>query len=141
MTTKKDISPGWLRARIEGLHALKDELFIRLNEQPNNKIRQHELRLVRNGLFPMRINQEEWTLKFHDKLDYTPLSFAELCSFSTYFELHPKKVCGNEEFTSSRDFPVKIKGARKDVEQAIQNSIHSISTEDYLALERLLKQL
>lgn len=141
MTAKEDISPGWLRARIEGLHALKEELSIRLNEQPNNKIRQHELRLVRNGVFPMRFNAKDWTSKFYDKLDYTPLSFIELCSFSTYFELHPEKVCGNEEFTSFRDFPVKIKGARKDVEQAIQNSIHSISTDEYLALERLLKQL
>lgn len=44
-----------------------------------------------------------------------PLSFAEIASFSSWFALHPGKVAGKEEATTSLHFPITIKGTKEDV--------------------------
>lgn len=47
------------------------------------------------------------------------LSFTELCSFNTWFAIHPEKVAGIELVTTSINFPVTIKGTREDIERTI----------------------
>ncbi len=44
-----------------------------------------------------------------------PLSFTEICSFNTWFAMHPEKVAGIEMVTTSRDFPLTIKGTKDDI--------------------------
>jgi hypothetical protein len=48
-----------------------------------------------------------------------PLTFTEKTSYNAWFLLHPKKVCGEQKLTSSREFPVTIVGQRADIERAI----------------------
>lgn len=56
--------------------------------------------------------QEEW-----------PLSFTEQMTYNTWFEMHPEKVCGDQEVTSSIYFPVRIKGTKEDVLNAINQTL------------------
>lgn len=59
------------------------------------------------------------------KLSELPLSFTELCSFNTWFAIHPEKVAGTELVTSSINFPITIKGTKEDIEIAITKSLEN----------------
>jgi hypothetical protein len=57
--------------------------------------------------------------------DYStdPLSFSELCTFNTWFTMYPEKVCGTEEITTSREFPITIKGDMEWIENTIGHGL------------------
>ena len=104
-------SPAYFRAR--------SALFLEL-------IAAHEakgplLPLLRNGVLPpdMDTGAAVRTLMAQRAFPGHPLGFAELCAFNTFFALYPEKVCGVEALTSSREFPLTIKGDRQDVERTI----------------------
>ena len=47
--------------------------------------------------------------------------FEVVCSYSNWFDAHPKKIAGTPEISSSLMFPVKIKGTRQDVDRMFAN--------------------
>ena len=45
----------------------------------------------------------------------SPLSFTEITAFNTWFAMHPEKIAGKELLTTSREFPITIKGTKEDI--------------------------
>ena len=115
------ITPSWLRARIAAIRKLIEELPTSRDEKNPDRT------LIRNGIIP-----EKQQKRFDEILDYEyklsfalnePLTFTEITSFNTWFVLHPEKVCGKEVITSSREFPVTIKGTKEDIIRTIRAEI------------------
>jgi hypothetical protein len=77
--------------------------------------------LLRNGFIPEKLlpDFEKTLLKHQQALSQTinqkPLSFTEKCSFNTWFAMHPEKVAGVEYVTTSREFPIMVKGTKEDI--------------------------
>jgi hypothetical protein len=90
--------------------------------------------LLRNGVYYDNKSIEQ---KAKSKAYPTaPLSFTELCTFNTWFVLHPEKVCGQEVVTSSKEFPVTIQGDKAQILSIIQNQqSYSLIEIEALALE------
>jgi hypothetical protein len=90
--------------------------------------------LLRNGVY---YDQKAIEEKAKSKpYPHTPLSFTELCTFNTWFVLHPEKVCGQEVITTSKEFPVTIQGAKAQIQSTIQKQqSYSILEMEALALE------
>lgn len=57
------------------------------------------------------------------KVSDAPLTFTELCSFNTWFAMHPEKVAGTETVTTSINFPVTIKGTKDDIIETVSGSL------------------
>jgi hypothetical protein len=116
------VSPTYLRARLdlirEKLTATSDMLAA----------------LLRNGVFydQKAIEEKAKSMQYPQ----TPLSFTELCTFNTWFVLHPEKVCGLEVITTSKEFPVTIQGDKAQILSTIQKQqSYSILEMEALALE------
>lgn len=126
------ITPQQLRARIESLHDLRQRLISFLKDAKKEDAKRIEsyIAQLRNGVFPLESNALALQKRILNEKGFrtTPLSFTELMTFNTYFQLYPWKVCGKEVTTSSRDFPVTIQGDRKDVEKAIATTLGTNST-------------
>jgi hypothetical protein len=90
--------------------------------------------LFRNGVYyDQKAIEEKAKSKQYPQ---TPLSFTELCTFNTWFVLHPEKVCGQEVITTSKEFPVTIQGAKAQILSTIQKQqSYSILEMEALALE------
>ncbi len=110
--------PKYYRARIEYI----------LNEM-SFAIDDKEKRLLANG-FIKDIKHFEKNIKSYEK-DVTnkPLSFAEITSFSTWFAMHPEKMAGVESESTSKSFPVKLKGNRTDIDKMINKALQSNTSE------------
>jgi len=88
---------------------------------PDNGQKNNDHVLLRNGLMPASL--------LHGKTEYeavklqqskgaysnNPLTFTELCRWNTWFSMHPEKVAGKEIVTTSREFPITIKGTKEDI--------------------------
>jgi hypothetical protein len=76
--------------------------------------------LLRNGVFPKDRDEKGLVEIYAKQKDYSnqPLSFTELCTFNTWFNLYPEKVCGQEVVTTSREFPISIKGNGQPVQDS-----------------------
>jgi hypothetical protein len=129
-------SPQYYRARIE--------LF---RHQQSISSKTDKEALIRSGVYAPAQEEEDEIKALLDKNQYpdTPLSFTELCTYNTWFQIHPDKVCGKEVITSSRDFPLSIKGDRETVETTIRkflkpSDVASLEL-DALALELELQLL
>jgi hypothetical protein len=89
-------------------------------------------RILRNGLVPKEckydfeiLENEAFRDMFNRKIDNSiPLSFVELCSFNTWFAIHPEKVAGEEIITTSVHFPVSIKGTKEDIIATIEKTLN-----------------
>ena len=116
------VSPTYLRARMD---LIREKLAGTDDMQAA---------LLRNGVF---YDQKAIELKAKSKqYPQTPLSFTELCTFNTWFVLHPEKVCGIEKTTSSKEFPVTIQGDKSKILSTIQKQhSYSIIEMEALALE------
>lgn len=81
-----------------------------------------EVPLLRNGVFPAALDQQSLIAQRlrEETFPTHALSFTELCTFNTFFNIHPEKVCGTEVVTTSREFPLTIKGSRQIIEQTIR---------------------
>jgi len=110
-------SPEYLRARIL---LIKRMIAERASDDP-------EKTHLRNGVFPETVdnNLEIAKLLRSENFESTPLSFSELTSFNTWFTLYPEKVAGKEVLTSSREFPITIKGNKEDILRAIDQGMKS----------------
>lgn len=63
--------------------------------------------LLRNGVYyDQKAIEEKAKSKPYPQ---TPLSFTELCTFNTWFVLHPEKVCGQEVITTSKSSQLRFK--------------------------------
>lgn len=115
-------STTYLRARMD---------LIRENLSSANDM---QAALLRNGVYyDQKAIEEKAKSKPYPQ---TPLSFTELCTFNTWFVLHPEKVCGIEKTTSSKEFPVTIQGDKSKILATIQKQqSYSIVEMEALALE------
>jgi hypothetical protein len=116
------VSPTYLRARLD---LIREKLTDATDMQAA---------LLRNGVYydKKAIEQKAKSKAFPQ----TPLSFTELCTFNTWFVLHPEKVCGIEMTTSSKEFPVTIQGDKTQIISAIQKQqSYSLIEIEALALE------
>jgi hypothetical protein len=106
--------PAYYRARIDVFRQLQTRLSKSAEDNMN-------LVLVRSGVFPPDQDEQESIKEYLRQNQYpdTPLSFTELCTYNTWFQMHPDKVCGTEKITSSREFPVTIRGDRQTIEDTI----------------------
>ena len=116
------VSPTYLRARMD----LIREKLAGANDM--------QAALLRNGVFyDNKAIQQKAKAKEYPQ---TPLSFTELCTFNTWFVLHPEKVCGIEKTTSSKEFPVTIQGDKSKIISTIEKQhSYSIIEMEALALE------
>lgn len=116
------VSPRYLRARID---------LIRENLTGASDM---QAALLRNGVYyDQKAIEEKAKSKPYPQ---TPLSFTELCTFNTWFVLHPEKVCGLEVITTSKEFPVTIQGDKAKIRSTIEKQeSYSIIEMEALALE------
>jgi hypothetical protein len=116
------VSPTYLRARLD---LIREKLTTATDMQGA---------LLRNGVYydKKAIEQKAKSKQYPQ----TPLSFTELCTFNTWFVLHPEKVCGQEVVTSSKEFPVTIQGDKSKILATIQKQqSYSLIEIEALALE------
>lgn len=116
------VSPTYLRARMD---------LIRENLTGASDM---QAALLRNGVYyDQKAIEEKAKSKQYPQ---TLLSFTELCTFNTWFVLHPEKVCGLEVITTSKEFPVTIQGDKSKILATIQKQqSYSIIEMEALALE------
>ena len=86
--------------------------------------------LLRNGFIPERLlpefnkalteHHQAWLLVKNKQ----SLSFTEICSFNTWFAIHPGKVAGIEYVTTSREFPITVKGTKEDIMETISGGLN-----------------
>jgi hypothetical protein len=116
------VSPTYLRARLD----LIREKLASANDM--------QAALLRNGVYYDKKSIEQKAKS--KQYPQTPLSFTELCTFNTWFVLHPEKVCGQEVVTSSKEFPVTIQGDKSIILATIQKQqSYSLIEIEALALE------
>lgn len=112
--------------------------MIKLSDAHLVKSKEMDASILRNGVYPKGVNAQEVESEMmaEHKISDAPLSTTELLTFNTFFEKHPEKVCGQQVITSSREFPITVKGDRADVEAAINKEISQGPNElEALALE------
>ena len=116
------VSPTYLRARLD---LIREKLTSATDMQAA---------LLRNGVYydQKAIEQKAKSTAYPQ----ASLSFTELCTFNTWFVLHPEKVCGQEVVTSSKEFPVTIQGDKSKILATIQKQqSYSLIEIEALALE------
>lgn len=118
-------TPSYYRARLDTFrHFIKEELPGHLEYDTGKK--NSPLELLKQGYVHTDIQKRfESRARSFTKLGINvsdaPLTFTELCSFNTWFAMHPEKVAGKEIVTTSINFPITIKGTKEDIERAINN--------------------
>jgi len=100
-------TPKYYRARI----ALIKRLMAKMDSDDPARV------LLRNGVFPDFIDEINLIkeLIYDENFSNSPLTFEEITSFNTWFNIHPEKVAGKEIITSSREFPITIKGTKDEI--------------------------
>jgi len=108
-------SPIYLRARID---MIRDVLS-------KSDAKDFHVALLRNGVFPKDRDEKGLVEVYAKQKDYSnePLSFTELCTFNTWFNRYPEKVCGQELVTTSREFPLTIKGDKTWITNTINHAL------------------
>ena len=88
-----------------------------------------ERKILQNGLIPKRFNEHgliDQKLKAQN-FSNSKLRFEEFTRFNIWFAMHPEKVAGVEKFTSSREFPITIKGSMLDIQNTINQEQSNFS--------------
>lgn len=95
-----------------------------------------EKKSLQNGFVPESIKKDFQKWIDENKVsDDKPLSFSEITTYSTWFDMHPEKVAGEMIESTSLYFPVKVKGNRNDVEKLFENSIIEDSVDEIELME------
>jgi hypothetical protein len=112
--------PAYFRARINTIRQLIGEIPVS-DEKNNNRV------LLRNGFIPEELSGKYETalLEKLQRQHNDPLSCVEQCSFNTWFAMHPEKVAGTEVVTTSREFPITVKGTKEDILQTIGSGLNN----------------
>jgi hypothetical protein len=112
-------SPAYYRARIGAIIELIGQIPVS-DEKNNDRV------LLRNGFIPENM-QDAFNKILAGNLKTAkqqPLSFTELCSFNTWFAMRPGKVAGTEYVTTSREFPIMVKGTREDIIETLSMGLN-----------------
>lgn len=108
-------NPKYYRARISAiLHVLSDNRGRKEKTSPEE--------LLKYGYVHEDIQHEINDYIEQSDESNSPLSFTEKTSFNTWFAMHPEKIAGQELLTTSREFPITIKGTKEDIIRTIQNT-------------------
>ena len=109
----KTKSNAYYRAR---LIAIRD---MAANARDENK------RWYQNGFIPEfdREGVDNYIANRIDAQSDEPLSFTELTTYGTWFEMHPEKVAGTMQGGTSLYFPVIVKGTKADVEKMFADAL------------------
>jgi len=105
-------SPAKCRSRIRALRAW---IAACPPDKPGEKGSNRKLLLY--GVVPDGYDLKAWMDDDVDAEETGPLDLVESMTLDTWFYQHPDKVCGKEVLTSSREFPLTIKGTREDCER------------------------
>ncbi len=126
--------PKYYRARLAVIEDLLSSSDIRKDDR--------DRKILLNGVFPERFKEKQLiTQKLKvQTFSNAKLSFEELTRFNTWFAMHPEKVAGVEKITSSREFPITIKGTKDDILKTV-NPIHPSSFELKLKMKRTKAKL
>lgn len=95
------------------------------SEKNNNSV------LLRNGIVPEELTErynkafKEHHIAWLKSGNEQTLSFSEITRFNTWFQIHPEKVAGKEIITTSREFPISIKGTETDILMTITKTLQS----------------
>ena len=113
------------RARLDAIEQIiREEKGGDRSEKNNNSV------LLRNSIVPEELKEryEDAFKKYkkaHDQQgNNTHLSFLEITRFNTWFLIHPEKVAGQEIITTSREFPISIKGSETDIKITIEKTLN-----------------
>lgn len=150
--------PSWYRARIlfiEELHAkINEELKSdRLSESARKKIDQEKRILIWGKVMPPRsktMNRKieaimkrefpayhrEMTTGQKPRRPDPPLALHEILRWNTYFVMHPERIAGKEEPTTSTIFPITVKGEQADLQRVIAENLGN----DDIPVDELLKE-
>lgn len=81
--------------------------------------------LLRNGIIPesMKKRYQKALNEYKSQGNSMALSFDEITRFNTWFEMYPEKIAGKEIITTSREFPISIKGTREDIIATINKTL------------------
>ncbi len=105
-------TPAYYRARLEAFEkVIKEEAGQDRDDKNNNSV------VLRNGVLPSGIEKKINSLIRNNLRGKSncELFFKEIARFNTWFEMYPEKVAGVECITSSREFPIMIKGKEQDI--------------------------
>ena len=108
-------SPAKCRSRIR---ALRSWIAACPPDKPGEKGSAKKLLLY--GVVPSGHDLKAWLDEDVDSDDTAPLDLVESMTLDTWFYQHPGKVCGKEVLTTSREFPLTIKGTREDCERVFE---------------------
>jgi len=118
-------TPAYYRKRIKVLENLVEDNKKKTRKTDENtskgKKLEKEKRLLINGSIPKNYNETALIKNSTERKSNEPLSLPELTRYNTYFEMHPEKVAGEEYITTSRSFPILVKGTKEDVIDTIKN--------------------
>lgn len=109
-------TPSYYRARIAAIEELVASIDVDRDEKNNDRV------ILRNGVFPAGYDEETIVAEklSNQKYSDNPLDFDETTRFNTWFAMHPDKVAGTQHITSSREFPISIKGSQEDIVNTIK---------------------
>jgi len=110
---------AYYRARMDAIGELIKAIPVS-DEKNNDRV------LLRNGFIPERLLPEfNKAVTGHLRVkNRQPLSFTELCSFNTWFAMYPEKLAGIEYVTTSREFPIMVKGTKEDIIETVSRGLN-----------------
>jgi hypothetical protein len=115
-----NVHPAYYRARLTVLY----KLIAEANED--------SISLLRNGVLPTHYSNSDFEAQIKNAMpdeSDSELTFTELCSLNTWFAIHPEKIAGIEIITTSRSFPVKIKGTKQEIIDTIESGMIKVDIE------------
>ena len=122
---------AWIRAR----HAVIEEQVAHLKELiaeeglDSKSPEEKEKRLLLAGHFPEGYDEEELVAEMmrEHRFPDDPLSFEELTKWSAWYALHPDRVFGEEKVTTSREFPLTVKGNEQEIKDHFRSYFKTMS--------------
>jgi superfamily II DNA or RNA helicase len=121
-------SPAYCRARMSVLESLLREENKRQAGMDKAALKEseHKIAILRNGSFPKEYSENELVEELLDNqqpFSNKPLRFSEISRYNNWFVLHPEKIAGQEVETTSKAFPLEIKGDRNTIISTIRNGM------------------
>ena len=106
-----EATPKYIRARLAAIEGLIKQIPSGGDDKNNSRA------VLRNGVFPKGTSETERVGKMQASRAFSdaPLDFLELTRFNSWFALYPEKVAGKEVVSTSREFPITIKGTKEDI--------------------------
>jgi hypothetical protein len=88
--------------------------------------------LLRNGIIPdcMKKRYQKVLNEYKSQGNSMALSFDEITRFNTWFEMHPEKIAGKEIITTSREFPISVKGSEATILMTITKTLQEKSNKN-----------